>query len=310
MTGVPLEIPAGRCLGVQMIPLSRPVPLRTRVFGIDAAEARPFAVTSLPNLGGAAPTQGELVELERMLRDAALGGPRDQLLLGLDALAVVEQPSGGAIPVWPGMGVARAGTYQLMHFPIERLNGVALPPASRVRFADPFRAFSGGMETRVMSIFVEGTNRYYAWDAHLPVGNGQHSYWHINQKGMFNVFGDANHAALSGPALLQARQLRYLKIGGRVFLVAGVVVDGALMAGAAYESYQQGSPRPVMAQTVRTAGSWAAAWAGAKAGLAVGALAGVETGPGLVLTAIGGGIVGGAAGYLGADWIADFIYED
>lgn len=43
--------------------------------------------------------------------------------------------------------------------------------------------------------------------------------------------------------------------------------------------------------------------------MAVGALAGVEAGPGMVLTAIGGGIAGGAAGYMGADWIADWIYE-
>jgi len=36
--------------------------------------------------------------------------------------------------------------------------------------------------------------------------------------------GQADHAALTGPALMQAKQLRYLKIGGRIFLVAGVGV--------------------------------------------------------------------------------------
>ena len=35
--------------------------------------------------------------------------------------------------------------------------------------------------------------------------------------------------------------------------------------------------------------------------MAIGGLAGVETGPGMVLTAIGGGFVGGMAGYFGAD---------
>jgi hypothetical protein len=44
--------------------------------------------------------------------------------------------------------------------------------------------------------------------------------------------------------------------------------------------------------------------------MALGGLAGVETGPGMVLTAIGGGLIGGTAGYFGADWIADWIYED
>jgi len=31
---------------------------------------------------------------------------------------------------------------------------------------------------------------------------------------------------------------------------------------------------------------------------------------GMVLTAIGGGMLGGVAGYFGGDWIADFSYED
>ena len=127
---------------------------------------------------------------------------------------------------------------------------------------------------------------------------------------MYSVMGQADHAGLTGAALVQAKQLRYLKIGGRVFLVVGVVIDTAQMVNAGVESYQQGSVRPVAAQAVRTAGGWGLAWAGAKAGMAVGVLAGVESGPGLVLTAIGGGVIGGLAGYFGADWIADFIYED
>ena len=38
-----------------------------------------------------------------------------------------------------------------------------------------------------------------------------------------------------------------------------------------------------------------------------GALLGVGTGSGLFVT---GGIVGGVAGYYGADWLADYIYEN
>lgn len=127
---------------------------------------------------------------------------------------------------------------------------------------------------------------------------------------MYKLFGHADHASLTGTQLVQAKQLRYLKIGGRVFLVVGVVVDTVQMGGAAVESYEQGSAKPLAAQTVRTVGGWTAAWAGAKAGVALGGLAGVETGPGLVLTAIGGGLIGGTAGYFGADWIADWIYGD
>jgi hypothetical protein len=34
---------------------------------------------------------------------------------------------------------------------------------------------------------------------------------------MFATFGHGNHAPLTGAQLIQAKQLRYLKIGGRVF---------------------------------------------------------------------------------------------
>lgn len=37
---------------------------------------------------------------------------------------------------------------------------------------------------------------------------------------------------------------------------------------------------------------------------------GIETGPGAIITGLVGGIVAGAAGYYGADWIADHIYEN
>jgi hypothetical protein len=94
---------------------------------------------------------------------------------------------------------------------------------------------------------------------------------------MFNVFNQSDHAALSGAALIQAKQLRYLKIGGRVFLIAGVIVDTVQMGAAGYQSYKTGSVKPIAAQSIRTAGGWALACLG---------------------------------GYFGADWIADFIYKN
>jgi hypothetical protein len=36
----------------------------------------------------------------------------------------------------------------------------------------------------------------------------------------------------------------------------------------------------------------------------------VETGPGLVVTGLIGGIVLGMAGYFGADWVADHIHAN
>jgi|GEM_PF-4562862 len=166
------------------------------------------------------------------------------------------------------------------------------------------------MESRLFTISKSGVNKFYSWDAHVPVGNHPHNYYHVNQKGMHNIFGTSNHANLGGAQLVQAKQLRYLKIGGRVFLVVGVIVDTIQLGTATAESIENNSAKPIVAQSIRTTGSWTAAWVGAKGGFLVGAALGIESGPGLVLTAIGGGIVGGLGGYLGADWIADFIYED
>ena len=50
--------------------------------------------------------------------------------------------------------------------------------------------------------------------------------------------------------------------------------------------------------------------AGAKIGTVAGAAVGVETGTGAVITGLVGGIIFGAAGYYGADWIADYIDEN
>jgi hypothetical protein len=294
------------------------------VFGISAAEARQD--NNIPNnnkrcgilrpqsrgdkAAGVEPSQGELIQLEHDLRRTALS-TNDRLLLGLHSSPTVEMCKGMFGPLYKpssslksalGSGIGKGGIYQLMQFPVARLNGAILPPGSSIRFADPTRWFRRAMETRLFTTTVKGTNKFYAWDAHVPVGNHPHHYYHINQKGM--------HANLGGAQLVQAKQLRYLKIGGRLFLIVGIVVDTAQLGAATVESIKQETPRPVAAQAIRTGGAWAMAWAGAKAGVLIGGAAGIETGPGLVLTAIGGGVLFGSAGYMGADWVADFIYED
>jgi hypothetical protein len=290
------------------------------MFSIAGAEAVPMESTDLTaaflrpdgviDLSGS--SQSDLVNLEQRLRDAALS-TNDVFLMGLNAIPGVEGASGQSTPLFGsnfGTLFGSAGVYQLSTFPLTRFNGIPLPTGSRIRFADPSRWFSVGMESRLLTISVDGTKKFFSWDAHLPVGNKPHAYYHVNQQGMASVMSATDHSALSGAALVQAKQLRYLKIGGRIFLIVGVVVDTVQLGGAAYESYQTGSAKPVGKQFVRTASGWAAAWAGAKAGVAVGALAGVETGPGVVLTAIGGGFVGGIAGYFGGNWIADWLLDD
>ncbi|WP_421648306.1 hypothetical protein [Klebsiella pneumoniae] len=61
---------------------------------------------------------------------------------------------------------------------------------------------------------------------------------------------------------------------------------------------------------LRQAGGWGMAVAGAKIGTVAGAAVGIETGPGVVLTGLIGGVIFGTAGYFGADWVADHIDEN
>jgi len=201
-----------------------------------------------------------------------------------------------------------SGIYQLGTYPISRFNGVNLNPGTRIRFADP--RFPMKSQTRMLTLFEPGTKRYFAWDYHLPAGKKPHPLWHINQKGMSGLFGQTEHAAMTASQIRQAKSLRYLKVGGKAFIIVGVFVDSYTLTSSVIKSIEQGSPNPAVAETIRVVGGWGAAWAGAKVGAAGGALLGIETGPGAALSAIAGGIVGGFAGYFGADWIADMIDEN
>ena len=194
--------------------------------------------------------------------------------------------------------LGKTGVYQLTTFPITRFNGVPLPPGARIRFADRTRLFKGVMPKRLFEILSGDGKGYYAWDAHAPVGKTPHDFYHVNQKGRHGLFGDSNHAPLTGGNLSQARYLRYLKLGGRLSLVVGVAVDSVQLEKAVVRSLKEGSVKPFADQAIRSASGWAAAWAGAKAGVALGGRAGIKVGPGIAMTAIGG-LIGGVAGYFG-----------
>lgn len=97
---------------------------------------------------------------------------------------------------------------------------------------------------------------------------------------------------------------------GRVVQVFGIGFTAYDLSKASKKSLETGSMKPISAEVVRQAGGWGSAVAGMKIGAATGAALGVETGPGALLTGLVGGIVFGAAGYYGADWVADFIDEN
>jgi hypothetical protein len=298
--------------------------------------------------GEAVQLDNELLDQLDKLADAGAGdgdypaGPQQQVLMwpdgralitpmmsaGLADLIVAGEPADldGIVQVVPqtpswrdvvGASAATgvgAGIFQLGTFPISNFRGVTLPSGSRIRFADP--GFGSGWrwgpppDSRFLTIFNPSNKKYYAWDAHNPVGATPHDFYHVNQRGMASVFSETNHSPIPPDALLGAKGLRFARVGSRVFLVVGIAIDAALLTDSAVRSVEQGTPRPVVAQAIRTIGGWGGAWVGAKLLCVGGAAATVETGPGAVLGCIAGGVLGGFAGYMGADWIADMIDPD
>ena len=108
-------------------------------------------------------------------------------------------------------------------------------------------------------------------------------------------------------AVTSLRTMTYLRRGGHVLTAIGVVSSGVELKLAMDRAADRNSYDPIVGWSMRTAGSWGGAYMGAKAGFVAGAALGIETGPGLFATGIVGAIVFGGAGYMGADWVADYI---
>lgn len=96
----------------------------------------------------------------------------------------------------------------------------------------------------------------------------------------------------------------------RVVQVLGIAFTAYDLTMASQESIRIGNAKPIRAEVIRQAGGWGAALAGFKVGGIAGAALGIETGPGALISGLIGGIVVGGAGYFGADWVADHIYEN
>jgi hypothetical protein len=92
--------------------------------------------------------------------------------------------------------------------------------------------------------------------------------------------------------------------------IAGAFISGYDLGTAGMTSFETGSARPLVEESVRQAGGWSGALAGAEAGLATGAALGIETGPGAIATGLLGGIVGGILGGLGANVYIDIFNQE
>lgn len=93
----------------------------------------------------------------------------------------------------------------------------------------------------------------------------------------------------------------------RVVQIVGVAFSAYDISKASIKSVRTESAAPIVAESIRQTGGWAAAWLGAKTGGALGLALGIETGPGAILMGAGGALIFGTAGYFGFDWLADKI---
>jgi hypothetical protein len=109
------------------------------------------------------------------------------------------------------------------------------------------------------------------------------------------------------PGAIKGASAMALTRGLQSVQIVGFVMTAVDLGAATQKTVRIGSVKPLAAESLRQAGSWAATWGGVKLGAAAGALVGIETGPGAVLFAAGGGLLGGVGGYLGFDWVADSI---
>jgi len=102
-----------------------------------------------------------------------------------------------------------------------------------------------------------------------------------------------------------------LRTLGKGLFLYGVAVTTYELTSAGVESTRKGTPAPLAAEVIRQGGSWGGAFAGAGALAASAALAGVELGPaGVILFGLVGGLIGGTLGYMGSDWLADYVHEN
>jgi hypothetical protein len=199
-----------------------------------------------------------------------------------------DAPLSGTAPFAAGPGVA-----SVARIPIPGTNGLAVELSPR-GFVP-----AGGSTSTVFIQDITGRK-------HLRLDYGynirsQTIDYHWNQKGTFNRFGIADHTTVGTAGRVAYKAAKYLKYGGRVLLVVGIVSD-------AWSIVTSSKP---LRRTAQVVGGWAGAWAGCEAigagGAAVGGAVGEGVGaaPGAIIGCIGGGI----GGYFFGSKVGGFVYD-
>jgi hypothetical protein len=209
-------------------------------------------------------------------------GSDSWMVTGFDA------PLSGAVPFMAGPGVA-----SVARIPIPGTNGLAVE-------LSPRGFVPQGSSTS--TVFIQDV----AGKKHLRLDYGynirtQTIDYHWNQKGTFNTFGIADHTTVGTAGRVAYKAAKYLKYGGRVLLVVGIVSD-------AWSIVTSSKP---LRQTAKVVGGWAGAWGGCEVGGAALGAAGtaIEPGGGTAVGGFFGCIGGGIGGYFFGSKVGGFIYD-
>jgi hypothetical protein len=203
--------------------------------------------------------------------------------------------------------IQRAGgqVYSLPEIVADLRRFVAENPRAAARVEKLIRT----MEHVEGEILIRGTTppgsaKQITQPAHLAYVRSADDLWQMFTEGKLTRPQLEAELSTLSQAYSRARVVGHV---GRGLMVIGVVFTAVDLGAAADRSVTQRSFKPIGAEVIRQAGGWGGAFAGGKIGFGVGALLGVETGPGALITGGVGAIIFGAAGYFGADWIADYI---
>lgn len=173
-------------------------------------------------------------------------------------------------------------------------------------------------------LMMDGSNApLFRADLHPFQGNP--SYYHINVSApnsapawQKNLAGSLDHMEISEEAYQLLKNFddtaKVIKIGGRILLAAGIMIDALTLAEAIHSDLNDADQK-LGKTTVQTSasivGSWSGSFIGAKAGAMAGAGIGTVILPGLG-TAVGGiagglilGVVGAIGGSAFGEWLVD-----
>jgi hypothetical protein len=205
-----------------------------------------------------------------------------------------DAPLSGAVPVPLSVAImAGPGLASVARIPVPGTDGLAIELSPR-----GFTPQGGSTST----VFIQDVTgkRHLRLDYGYNIRTQTVDY-HWNQKGTFKTFGIADHTSVGPAGRVAYKAAKYLKYGGRVLLVVGILTD-------AWSIVKSSNP---LRRTAQVAGGWAGAWAGCEAVGAGGAAFGGVVGEGV--GAIPGGIIGCIGGSIGGYFVGSkvggFIYD-